>query len=165
MSDFGLTDAIESGLVKIPQLAVRDSTGQGHPRLLQHLALHLGKLTPAERGGDHANPRPEAILKWPITPSACSVALGRRCAKSGQARKDDPRPPVFILVCRNTRIAKVIYEWLAEDKAPAGHPTVQDRGISQYATDAINTIRVDSRVVQETDSAEAKERRDPRGCA
>ena len=26
ISDFGLTDAIESGLVKIPQLAVRDTT-------------------------------------------------------------------------------------------------------------------------------------------
>lgn len=33
--------------------------------------------------------------------------------KEWKARKDDPRPPVFILVCNNTRIAKVIDEWLA----------------------------------------------------
>ena len=31
VSDFGLTDAIEAGLVKIPQLAVRDTTGQEIP--------------------------------------------------------------------------------------------------------------------------------------
>ena len=31
VSDFGLTEAIESGLVKIPQLAVRDSTGRTYP--------------------------------------------------------------------------------------------------------------------------------------
>src|SRR5207249_5920965 len=31
VSDFGLTDAIESGLVKIPQLAVRDTTGREIP--------------------------------------------------------------------------------------------------------------------------------------
>src|SRR5580765_5926888 len=31
VSDFGLIDAIESGLVKIPQLAIRDTTGADHP--------------------------------------------------------------------------------------------------------------------------------------
>ena len=31
VSDFGLIDAIESGLVKIPQLAVRDTTGEEIP--------------------------------------------------------------------------------------------------------------------------------------
>ena len=39
VSDFSLTDAIESGLVKIPQLAVRDTTRRRESRLLQHLAL------------------------------------------------------------------------------------------------------------------------------
>lgn len=33
VSDFGLTEAIESGLVKIPQLAVRDSTGKDIPAI------------------------------------------------------------------------------------------------------------------------------------
>jgi type III restriction enzyme len=31
VSEFGLTDAIESGLVKIPQLAVRDTSGADVP--------------------------------------------------------------------------------------------------------------------------------------
>jgi hypothetical protein len=38
------------------------------------------------------------------------------------------RPPVFIIVCKNTRIAKVVYGWLAEDKAPIGIPPANIAG-------------------------------------
>jgi len=34
VSDFGLIDAIESGLVKIPQLAIRDTSGKEHAEYL-----------------------------------------------------------------------------------------------------------------------------------
>ena len=33
-------------------------------------------------------------------------------------RGEDARPPVFILVCKNTAIAKVMHAWLGEDKKP-----------------------------------------------
>jgi len=57
VSDFGLTDAIESGLVKITQLAVRTRYhGRRDPGLLQHLALdtaqtHAGRARRAK--GEH----------------------------------------------------------------------------------------------------------------
>ena len=35
---------------------------------------------------------------------------------------------MFILVCKNTAIAKVIYEWLAEDTAPTGIPPAKIEG-------------------------------------
>ena len=41
VSDFGLIDAIESGLVKIPQLAVRTRTGADDARVLQYLAMDV----------------------------------------------------------------------------------------------------------------------------
>ena len=56
VSDFGLIDAIESGLVKIPQLAVRDTTGAEIPGYFNIWHWILPKLTPAERGGKRANP-------------------------------------------------------------------------------------------------------------
>ncbi|MEI8190184.1 MAG: type III restriction endonuclease subunit R, partial [candidate division NC10 bacterium] len=65
------------------------------------------------------------------------------------------RPPVFILVCKNTQIARMIYEWLAEDKAPTGIPSSKLEGF-RNRNGTINTIRVDSKVVQETDTGEAK---------
>jgi len=70
VSDFGLIDAIESGLVKIPQLAIRDTTGAAIPGYFNIWHWNLPKPTPAERGGIRANPKPEAILKWAHTPIA-----------------------------------------------------------------------------------------------
>lgn len=50
VSEFGLIDAIESGLVKIPQLAVRDTTGAPIPGYFNIWHWILPQLTPAERG-------------------------------------------------------------------------------------------------------------------
>ena len=130
VSDFGLIDAIESGLVKIPQLAVRDTTGASDPGLLQHLALDLAQIDPGQRGGKRANPKPEAILKWANTPIAMLGGLWE-ATTAEWTKGGEPRPPVFILVCKNTAVAKVVYEWLAEDKAPTGIPPVQGRHVSQ----------------------------------
>ena len=153
VSDFGLIDAIESGLVKIPQLAVRDTTGAEIPGYFNIWRWIMDQLTPAERGASRGSPKPEAIVKWGHHPIA---TLGGYW-QDELAKKDgeDTRPPVFILVCKNTRIAKVIYEWLAEDKRPVGIPPARIEGFLNR-NGAINTIRVDSKVVHETDSGEAR---------
>ncbi len=154
VSDFGLIDAIESGLVKIPQLAVRDTTGADIPGYFNIWRWILEKLTPAERGGTKGSAKPEAIVKYAHTPIAM---LGGYWEEELEKKTggDDPRPPVFILVCKNTRIAKVIYDWLAEDKRPAGIPSAKIEGF-RNRNGVSNTIRVDSKVVHETDTGEAK---------
>src|SRR5204862_7375629 len=116
VSDFGLIEAIESGLVKIPQLAVRDTTGAEIPGYFNiwHWILEPGRLTPAERGGKKGSPKPEAILKYAHHPIAMLGGLWETLREDWQEQGTDTRPPVFILVCKNTRIAKVIHEWLAE---------------------------------------------------
>lgn len=155
VSDFGLTDSIESGLVKIPQLAVRDSTGAAIPGYFNVWRYILERLTPAERGGKKGSPKPEAILKWANAPVSMLGAYWDELRREWEARKDDPRPPVFILVCKNTKIARVLYEWIGENKPPTGIPAC---GIAAFrnSADKTNTIRVDSKVVHETDSAQAK---------
>lgn len=155
VSDFGLIDAIESGLVKIPQLAVRDTTGADIPGYFNIWRWILPQLTPAERGGKKGSPKPEAILKWANTPIAMLAGLWEDLRQEWGKTEDDPRPPVFIIVCKNTKIAKVVYEWLAEDKPPSGIPSSGIKGFlnkdgQQY------TIRVDSKVVHETDTDQAK---------
>jgi type III restriction enzyme len=70
-------------------------------------------------------------------------------------RPADPRPPVFIIVCKNVRIADVIYRWLGENDPPAGIPPSKIPALIN--TEEIKyTIRVDSKVVAETDTGEAK---------
>jgi type III restriction enzyme len=77
------------------------------------------------------------------------------CARNGRSIRTKIRPLVFILVCKNTKIAKVIFEWLAENKLPAGIPSARLPALRN--TDGqIVTIRVDTKVVQESDADSAK---------
>jgi len=156
VSDFGLVDAIESGLVKVPQLAVRDTSGAEIPHYFNIWHWILPQLTPAERGGKRANPKPEAILKYAHTPIAMLYGLWQEQREERAKHPEDPRPPVFILVCKNTQIAKVIYEWIANDNPPSGIPPSKMEGFRNPDARTLNTIRVDSKVVHETDTGEAK---------
>ena len=151
VSDFGLVDAIESGLVKIPQLPSHDTTGADRSPYFNIWEWVKGKLTPAERGGRHGSFRPEAVLKYAFQPIALLAGDWRAELRRWESERNDPRPPVFIIVCKDTKLAKVVYEWIAEDKCPTGIPTF---GIAELrnADGQTNTIRVDSKVVSETDA-------------
>jgi type III restriction enzyme len=155
ISDFGLIDAIESGLVKIPQLAVRDTTGAAIPGYFNIWHWILPQLTPAERGAKKSSPKPEAILKYAHHPITMLGSLWEEESKIWAENNADKRPPVFIIVCKNTQISKVVYEWLADDKPPHGIPPIKIEGFKNNGQ--INTIRVDSKVVQETDTGESKD--------
>lgn len=162
VSDFGLIDAIESGLVKIPQLAIRDSTGAAVvgaedkvPSYFNIWHWILPKLTPAERGGKRANPKPEAILKYAHTPIAMLGGLWEETAKEWAESGNEPRPPVFIIICKNTALAKVFFEWIAHEVCPTGIPPLRVEGFRNRDGNHY-TIRVDSKVVHETDTGGAK---------
>ena len=155
VSDFSLTDAIESGLVKIPQLAVRDTSGAAVPGYFNVWKWIVRQLTPAERGGKRGSPKPEAILKYANTPMAMLAGLWDLVRKEWEASADDPRPPVFIVVCRNTAIAKVVHDWLANNNPPSAVPKHHVTAFLN-TPDRVNTIRVDSKVVYETDTGHAK---------
>lgn len=155
VSDFGLIDAIESGLVKVPQLAVRDATGDERAKYFNIWRWITGLLTTAERGGKKGSPKPEAVLKYATMPVLMMGADHEETLKGWAANVEDPRPPVFILVCKNTKIAATVYEWLAEGKAPVGIPESQLRELRNTAERTV-TIRVDSKVVSETDSGHAE---------
>ncbi|WP_434478565.1 BPTD_3080 family restriction endonuclease [Gemmatimonas sp.] len=150
VSDFGLTDAIESGLVKVPQLAVRDNTGAERPKYHNLWRWIMSCLTPAERGGRRGSPKVEAVLKWAHTPLVL-VAQDWERVRTEWAATEESRPPVLIIVCRDTKLAKAAYEWIAEEWSsvevpPFGMPSLRN------VDGVVHTIRVDSKVVSETDS-------------
>lgn len=153
VSDFGLIDAIESGLTKIPQLATRDTTGADVPGYFNIWKwITEEKLTAGERGGKKANAKPEAILKYAHVPIAMLAGLWEERLKQPS---DDGRPPVFILVCKTVKLGKVVYEWIAEGKSPAGIPPAHIEEL-RNKDGAIHTIRVDNAVSDETDSDNSK---------
>ncbi len=156
VSDFGLVDAIESGLVKVPQLALRDTTGAERPAYFNIWRWVMEKMTAAERGGRKGQPKPEAVLKYAHHPIAMLGAMWAQDLKAWEERKDgDARPPVFIIVCKNTQLARVMFDWLANGECPAGVPPLKVDGFRNTEGDTA-TIRVDSKVVHETDTGEAK---------
>ena len=154
VSDFGLVDAIESGLVKIPQLAVRDTSGATVPGYFNIWRWVLPRLTAAERGGKRGIAKPEAVLKYAHVPLAMLGGLWERLRAEWDAR-GKTRPPVFIIVCKNTALAKVVHQWLAEDNPPVGIPPARLEGLRNVAG-TLRTIRVDSKVVRESDGGESR---------
>ncbi len=157
ITDFSLVDAIESGLVKIPQLPVRDTTGEDIPAYFNVWRWILPKLTPKEKGGKKSIPKPEAILKWAHMPIAQLMGLWLEVYREWQKQSDvHETPPVFIIVCRNIKLAQVIFDWIANDICPTGIPSL---GINELRNQdgQINTIRVDSKVVQDTDLEGSKD--------
>jgi len=153
VSDFGLVDAIESGLVKIPQLPARDTTGLEQAPYFNIWDWVKTKLTGAERGGRAGGGfKPEAVLKWASQPIMMLAGEWREKFKEWRDELQEDRPPVFIIVCKDTKLAKVVYEWIADDQRPEGIPTL---GVAELRNreGERNTIRVDSKVVKETDSS------------
>ncbi len=154
VSDFGLVDAIESGLVKIPQLAVRDTSGATVPGYFNIWRWIMPRLTTSERGGKRGIAKPEAVLKYAHVPLAMLAGLWEQLRAEWRARKEI-RPPVFIIVCKNTALAKVVHQWLAEDSPPVGIPPARLEGLRNIDGN-LRTIRVDSKVVRESDGGESK---------
>ena len=83
-----------------------------------------------------------------------SLAGGVRALERVKGRD---REPVYILVVKNTKLAKVIHEWIAEDKTPAGLPPARLEQLRNRDGRTV-TIRVDSKVVKETNTDGAKGR-------
>jgi type III restriction enzyme len=112
VSDFGLVDAIESGIVKIPRLPVSDTTGRPEPkyfRLWQSITEHLqpGEKLPGRAG----KPKPEVIYRE-AEPALLTLAgqWKERFDYIQQASNEkDKTPPVLIIVCDNTDIAELFY--------------------------------------------------------
>ncbi len=127
VSDFGLTDAIESGLVKIPQLAHLRPVGRGGGDVLQHLALdHEPALGRASAAASARTRSPRRCCARRRRRSELLAFAWDELRKAWEGT-DEERPPVFILVCKNTKLASVIYEWLAEGEPPSGIPPVEPR--------------------------------------
>lgn len=149
VSDFGLVDAIECGLVKIPQLPIADPTGKEIPEFFNIWDWVKGKLNATERGTGRTGPKPEAVFSHARLPIGMLAGDWRKtfhewdaAAKAGHRA---PVPPVFIIVCRDTKLAKVVYDGIARPE-PGTAPLVPE---FVNAEGKEVTVRVDSKVAEE----------------
>jgi type III restriction enzyme len=114
VSDFGLVDAIESGIVKIPRLPVADNTGHPDPQYF-NLWRHIVDSLPAGQKLSKGKPKPDVL--WSKAEPALRTLAGqwRERFRYVQEANDnqDKVPPVLILVCDNTDIAEFFYRKLS----------------------------------------------------
>ena len=161
VSDFGLIDAIESGLVKIPQLAVRDTTGAEIPATSTSGTGFCRSSRRPSAAASGRIPSPRRSSSTPITRSPCWVGCGRRTWRSGEQSHGRPAPAGVHPRLQEHGHRQGDLRVAGGGQAADGHSAREDRRLPQHATGSNNTIRVDSKVVQETDTGGDQERREP----
>ncbi|QMW00899.1 BPTD_3080 family restriction endonuclease [Spirosoma foliorum] len=121
VSDFGLIDAIESGLVKIPFLPESDSSQSLEGPVLRNLYEHVKEFLPKKgqltRKKEAKAAKSVSIEESPRMPELLVAATGQFYE---HYEKDYGRintlfniPPVFIAVCNNTSVSKELYKFIA----------------------------------------------------
>ena len=112
VSDFGLVDAIESGIVKIPRVPVDDNTGALIPKYFR-LWEHINQqLPPSERQTARRRAKPESVLREAEGALATLASEWKKTFEAFQ-RAGSPVPPVMIVVCDNTGLAELVHEHIA----------------------------------------------------
>lgn len=160
VSDFSLIDAIEAGLVKIPRVPVADDAMTGPTPTYRDLWLRIRDDLPKKGRAEVVRSGP------PELPDELAGALHslygdyeasyRRWAAS-DAATDGATPPVFIVVCSNTTVSKLVFDWIAGwDRAlPDGTTMAQQGRLDLFRNeddgrwlDRPRTILVDSKQLE-----------------
>lgn len=128
VSDFGLIEAIESGLVKIPFLPESDNTQELKMPVLRNLYEHVKDELPKKGRRKKKSEAKEEGLKLkeqpPKLPDLVKAALDqfyshyKEYFEGRRGRQEEKinlfsAPPVFIIVCNNTSVSKEVYKYIA----------------------------------------------------
>jgi type III restriction enzyme len=112
MSDFSLMDAIECGIVKLPRVPVAENIPGDEMPMFRDLWENIRKDMPRKgRGkGEELDP-----LKLPIRLQTALEALYGHYEKTFKLWEDAgiKVPPCFIIVCQNTAISKLVYDFIS----------------------------------------------------
>lgn len=154
VSDFGLLDAIESGLVKIPQLPARDVSGAEEAAYFNIWRWVQAK---AKEDGLGTNITPEIVMNYASAPiNLLALEWHERFLEWEQHSKQQhkhPVPPVFIVVCRDTAVAKEVHNWLANGNDGYGVSPAWFRNAPGQEV----TVRIDSKVMEDIEEGGSKD--------
>ena len=154
VSDFSLIDAIESGIVKIPRVPVSDDQMSGDLPTYRNLWLRIREHLPKKGRGKTA---PTGATPLPKELEAALHSLYGNYEKAYKkweaAAIPDSTPPVFIVVCSNTTVSKLVFDWIAgwEKELPDGTKAIQAGNLGIFSNEdhgqwrpRPNTLLIDS---------------------
>ena len=121
VSDFSLIDAIECGIVKVPRLPV-DDDAKGETVVFRNLWDEIADDPQFPRRATKAPPFRAEEPRLPPKLESALYTLYANYEKAfrewEQTQDSGETPPVFIVVCNNTTVSKLVYDWIAGyDKA------------------------------------------------
>jgi type III restriction enzyme len=170
VSDFSLIDAIESGIVKIPRVPVADDSMKGElPTYRNIWALirdHLPKKGRSSK--DNVPTTPEPKLPKELEGALQSLYSNYEKYYQKWLNNDDSvskglTPPVFIVVCNNTSVSKMVYDYIAGwdtgKKYPDDRPVLAPGKLALFGnvegdrwSSRPNTILIDSEQLESGDA-------------
>ncbi len=117
VSDFSLIDAIESGIVKVPRVPVADDSMIGEQPTYRDLWLRIREHLPKK------GRKTEQLSTAPSLPVELEGALQslysnyeqkfKQWQENKEAQERGLTPPVFIVVCNNTNVSKMVFDYVA----------------------------------------------------
>lgn len=112
MSDFSLMDAIECGIVKLPRVPVAENIPGDELPMFRNLWENIRKDMPKKGRGSGGDLDP---LKLPTRLQTALQALYGHYEKTHTlwAERGIKVPPCFIIVCQNTAISKLVYDFVS----------------------------------------------------
>lgn len=166
MSDFSLMDAIECGIVKLPRVPVAENIPGDEMPLFRNLWEHIRKDMPKKGRGAGGDLDP---LKLPTRLKTALEALYGHYEKTfnlWQERRISV-PPCFIVVCQNTAISKLVYDYISgfQRKHEDGSSTLENgrlalfRNFDETTGDPLprpNTLLIDSEELESGDALDDK---------
>lgn len=124
VSDFSLVDAIESGIVKVPRVPVADNSMTGDQPTYRNLWLRIRDDLPKK------GRKTDAVAGEPKLPAELQGALHSlydnyhqafaRWEANEDAQARGLTPPVFVVVCSNTNVSKMVFDYAAGWTKPIG---------------------------------------------
>ena len=132
VSDFSLIDAIEAGIVKVPRVPVADDSMTGEQPTYRDLWLRIREELPKK------GRKTESVGGEPKLPVALQGALHSLYGNYKKyyelwennldARARGITPPVFIVVCNNTNVSKLVFDYVSGWEKKIGEETVVQAG-------------------------------------
>ena len=166
VSDFGLMDAIESGIVKVPRLPVDDDSFGSAVSYL-HIYDQI-KDDPNWPRSAKAAPLDAGSWVMPAVLEGGLRSLYKSYEKSHDHWKATMRdlgepPPVMIVVAPNTLVSRLIFDWISGYERMVGDETVHVEGHLPLFSNVANgkpiaippTILVDSRQLESDEPLKA----------
>jgi type III restriction enzyme len=121
MSDFSLMDAIECGIVKLPRVPIAENIPGDEMPTFRNLWENIRDEMPKKSAGKAIA---TGAVQLPIKLQTAIEALYGHYEKTYQAwaEKKIPVPPCFIIVCQNTAVSRLVYEFIS------GYQRANDKG-------------------------------------